>query len=568
MIDLRGIVDAACGRKKAQTVLKNAFIVNVLTQSIEKNDVAISNGIIAGIGKYEGETEVDCTGLFVSPGFVDAHVHIESSMLTPENFSSLVASHGVTTVVADPHETANVLGASGIKFMLDNSDRAVGDIWFMLPSCVPATDFEDNGATLTASVLKQFMNHPRVLGLGEVMNVPGVTSKNDDLLEKLALFQQKHVDGHCPRISDKALNACMSCSITTDHECESYEEALKKVNRGMYVMIRQGSAAKNLKDVVSAVNKDNFHRFLFCTDDRHADDLVRYGSVDHLVRMAIRNGLEPLQAFTIATINAAQCYGLNRVGAVVPGYKADLVVFDDLNKVKIKLVMKNGEILDNWRCSEARKESHKDMNYLNMAYVEEADFKVKAQGTSVNVIRVVPNSIETRREKHPFEVQDGHVTKVKGEDVLKIGVFERHNSTGKRFLAYAAGFGLKNCAIAQTISHDSHNVVVMGDDDKDMAVAVNSILNIGGGIVIVSQGKVLNYLSLPIAGLMSRDCSESMARKLNEMKMEAEKLGARKDVDPFLTLSFMALPVVPELKITPRGLYDGAKNEFVNLFVD
>lgn len=561
-MDIEKNINTALGKRKAELVLKNAYIINVFDQSIEKNDIAVSDGIIAGIGKYNGEKEIDCTGKFVAPGFIDSHVHIESSMVTPEIFSQIVLKKGVTAAIADPHEIANVLGIDGIKFMIENSKKSVMDLFFMLPSCVPATAYEDNGAVLNAEDLSALIDNEKVLGLGEVMDVPSVAGCDEEMLKKLTMFRNKNIDGHSPRISDKILNAYTGCGVKTDHECVSYEEAVKKVQRGMYVMLREGSAARNLKDLLPAVDIDNFHRFLFCTDDRHIEDIMDEGTIDNCIRLAIKEGLDPLKALTIATYNAALCYNLRDRGAVAPGYKADLVIFDDLKKINIIKVIKDGRIFDN-----SMKYSKVEMNTsMNIDYITKDKFRVEAKSDFINVIKLISHSIETKRERKKIIREDNFVKAVEGDDVLKIGVFERHKNTGRYAIGFISGLGLKNCAIAQTIAHDSHNIIVVGDNDKDMEIAVNSLKTIGGGITIASRSKLEEYLPLPIAGIITSDDPYTVKDKVKKLNSIARSLGVKDDYDPFITLGFMALPVIPEIKITARGIFDFNTFQFIDLF--
>lgn len=562
MADIKKRVDIAMGREKAPLVLKNVLIINVFNQAIEKNDIAICDDIIVAIGNYDGIKEIDCEGMFAAPGFIDSHVHIESSMVTPEVFSNIALKHGVTTVIADPHEIANVMGDEGIDFMLINSRECVMDIFFMLPSCVPATEFEDSGAVLKSFQLSRFIQNDRILGLGEVMDVQAVTSVKRQMVDKLELCRSKNIDGHCPGISEKSLNAYLSCNIKTDHECITCEEAVKKVERGMFVMLREGSATKNLKDLLPAVKSGNYHRFLFCTDDRHIEDLLLEGSIDNCIRLAAKEGLDPIKAYTIAAFNAAQCYGLNDRGAIAPGYKADIVLFKDLEDLNIEYVFKNGVL------------NKKEMSFtkinmkstMNAQYIDSGVFRIEARGQKVNVIKLIPHSVETLGEKKKIYAKDGYIDRVDGKDILKIGIFERHKNTGKYSIGFLEGLGMKNCSIAQTISHDSHNIVVVGDNDKDMEVAVNTLIAIGGGIVLVSQGKILDSLSLPIAGLITSENPYEVNSKLKNLSATARKYGVHKDFDPFLTLGFMALSVIPKLKITSRGLFDYEKFSFIDLF--
>lgn len=565
---LKKCINVAMAREKSSLVLKNASIINVFTQRIEKKDVAIEDGIIAGVGCCDGITEIDCEGLFCAPGFIDAHVHIESSMLTPELFSHILIKRGITTIVADPHEIANVLGEAGIDFMINNSEKGDIDTFFMLPSCVPAVDFEDNGGALKAENLSKFINNPKVLGLGEVMDVNSVTSNNDNMLDKinLALGTNKNIDGHCPRVNNKELNAYLCARIKTDHECTNYTEALEKVSNGMYVMLREGSATRDLVNLLPAVNSDNYHRFLFCTDDRHIEDLIEYGSIDNCIRLAIKNGLDPIKAFTIASYNAANCYNLRDRGAIAPGYKADIVIFDDIEKLNIKKVIRNGEVYK----SRNTNSIIDSKSSVNLNPIKESIFKIKGSGEFVNVIRVIPGSVETRKEKRKVIKHNGFIDKVEEKEgiINKIAVFERHNNTGKHSVGFIEGLDIKGAAIAQTIAHDSHNIIVAGDNDRDMEIAVNRIISNDGGIVFVSHGELLESLKLPIGGLMTCEEPEVVLNKIKKLNSLAREYGIKQGVDPYLTLGFMALPVIPDIKITPRGLFDYINFSFIDLFTE
>ncbi|QVK18793.1 adenine deaminase [Mycoplasmatota bacterium] len=556
MDKLKNDIDVAMARRKADIVLKNASIINVFTQTIDKGDIAISQDTIIGIGKYEGICEMDCAGLFVTPGFIDAHVHIESSMVTPEIFSQIVIKRGVTTVVADPHEIANVLGNKGIKFMLHNSSYSVIDNYFMLPSCVPAVDFEDNGATLDAKKLAKFCHNPRILGLGEVMDVNAVTSGKKDMLDKIKMIRKlnKTIDGHCPKVNQKELNAYLCAGIKTDHECTDSNEASMKVKNGMYVMMREGSQARDLINLLPAVTKENYHRFLFCTDDRHIEDLIEEGSIDNNIRIAIKEGLDPVMAYTIASLNAAKCYQLHDRGVIAPGMKADLVLLDDLEKCEINKVMKNGKFHDGSNTYSKVKAK----NSIHLKKVNTNVFKIKGEGEFVHVIKVNPGSLKTTKVKR-------NVKNI-GKSINKIAVIERHKNTGKYFTGFIEGLSLEKAAIAQTIAHDSHNIIVVGDNDKDMEVAVNRLIDMSGGIVFVSEGMVLEFISLPIAGIMTDENPKEVFIKVKRLNHIARKHGIKEGIDPFITLSFMALPVIPEIKITARGLFDYNRFEFISLF--
>lgn len=563
---IRKNIDAAMGRVKADLVLKNANYINVFTESIDSGDIAIVGETIIGIGNYEGEKEIDCTNLYVAPGFIDSHVHIESSMIIPEQFGHVVIKKGVTTVIADPHEIANVDGINGINFMIDNSKQAPIDIYFMLPSCVPATVFEDSGYAVNAEELEKLIDNSRVLGLGEVMNVSAVINKEEDILKKIDLAGHKHIDGHCPNISYRQLNAYLSCGAKTDHECTNVKEALQKVSMGMYVMIREGSVARNLKDLLHAVNNHNFSRFLFCTDDMQIDDILEIGSIDNCVRSSIKHGLNPVKAFMMASFNAAKCYDLKDRGAIAPGYKADLVVLEDLKGINILKVIKNGE-----EYMESRSKKHMNLKIsttMHMDFINREIFKVESKAMAINVMKLIPKSLETKLVQRNIENEISYVKRKIERDILKIAVFERHHNTGKHFVGFIEGLGLKHCSIAQTIAHDSHNVIVVGDDDKDMEVAVNTLISIGGGIAMVSEGKVVAQLSLPIGGIMTFETPYRVSEHLKRLSRIARNFGVRSEFDPFISLSFMTLPVIPEVKITARGLFDYNKFEFINLVVE
>lgn len=550
------------GEIKSSLVLKNVCMINVLTEEIEKTDIAIDNGIISGIGTYEGEEEIDCTNLFAAPGFIDSHVHIESSMVTPEIFSNITLKAGVTTVIADPHEISNVLGKDGLNFMIDNASKAVNDIFYMMPSCVPAVSFEDSGAILTAKDLAEFADNERVLGLGEVMDVNAVLNSDEEIIKKISVFKDKNIDGHCPMLSGKLLNGYIVSGIKTDHESVTADEVYEKVKRGMYIMLREGSAAKNLSDLIHAVNDKNFHRFLFCTDDRHIEALLDEGSIDHCIRKSIKEGLDEIKSYIIASYNAAVCYGLKDRGVIAPGYKADIIIFEDIKQLNIKKVIKNGKIF-NYKNNFNKVEF---INSINIDYISPNIFKIKAESEYVNAIKLIPYSLETKMNKRKLNIKDGFIDILLEEDLLKIAVIERHKNTKKHFTGFIEGLGIRKCSIAQSIAHDSHNIVVVGDSDEDMAVAVNRIKEIMGGIVIVSKGKIIMELSLPIAGLMTFEDPEIVLLKMNKLNKVVLEYGARKEFDTFLTLAFMALPVIPDVKITARGLFSYNKFKFVDIF--
>lgn len=557
---MKDFIKAAAHRINADLVMKNGNIVDVFNGEIVKADLAVYKDRIIGIGEYSGNEEIDCTGKYISPAFIDGHVHIESSRVTPRVFSQILLKKGVLAAVCDPHEIANVLGNEGLEFMLEDSREAAVDLFFMLPSCVPATPYEDNGAVLRAEDLKKFKDNDRVLGLGEVMDVPSVVNCNPDMMDKLEAFRDKIIDGHCPCISPEILDAYVMPGIKTDHECENPSEAMEKIRRGLYVMLRQGSAARNLEKVIPAVNSSNYKRFLFCTDDKDITDLEREGSVDYNVRLSVKLGMDPLKALTIASLNAAECYGLKNRGALAAGYKADILIFDDLKDFNINKIVRNGKIV--------KMEPYKALissfkSSINMEKVKKEAFDIKAESDTVNVIKTIKNSLITERVKRKVNIENGIIKSVQGDDILKIAVFERHKNTGKYFVGFIEGFHLKDITIAQTIAHDSHNLILVGS--SYMEETVNRLIDIGGGIVLLYKGKIVEELSLPIAGIMTDQNPEIIIRKIDKMNEFINKdMGYASNV--LLTLGFMALTVIPYFKITDKGLYDFNKETFVNLF--
>lgn len=552
-------------QNKCDLVLKNGKFINVFTEEIEEGNIGIIGDTIIGIGSYDGVEEIDCTAKIICPGFIDGHIHVESSMITPESYGKIALENGVTTVVADPHEIANVMGVEGISFMIDNAQRSPLDIYFMMPSCVPSVAFEENGATLTAEDLSKFIDKIEVIGLGEVMDVPSVINQVPSMITKLESFRAKNIDGHAPRISYRDLNQYILSGIKTDHECSTKEEALEKIKLGMYVIIREGSAAKNLKELILAVNNKNFRRFLFCTDDRHLEDLVEEGSINNAIKLSIKEGVDPIKAYIMGSYNGYTCYDIKDKGAIAPGYKADLVILNDLTKVDIYKVIKSGKEIDN------RKNltyAIKSKNTMNIKKVKEEDFKVTSEGDKVNIIGVTPGSLETKLIIKEGKIADGYLDMSEYEDILKIGVFERHKNTNHYSLGYLSGLGIKNCAIAQSIAHDSHNIIVAGDNDEDMAKAVNKLIDIGGGITIVSEGMLIDSLSLEIAGLMTNAPIDYVYNKLKILNSIVKEYGLTKNMDAFITLSFMSLPVIPEVKLTSKGLFSYDLFKFIKLSFD
>jgi len=562
-------IKIANGEKKAPLVLKNANIINVFTNEIIPGDVALYNEKIVGIGEYSGEKEIDLEGKYLSPSFIDGHVHIESSMVSPGQFSKAIVPRGVTTIIADPHEIANVAGLEGIKYILDSSENLPLDVYIMLPSCVPSTPFENSGAILNAEDLEKLIDHPRVLGLGEMMNYPGVVNGDKEVLKKLTMFKEHIIDGHGPLLKDKELNAYVGAGIVTEHECSTLEEMKDRLRLGMYIHIREGSAAKNLGELIQGVNKDNLRRCIFCTDDKHPSDLLADGSIDHNIRLAIKNGIDPIDCIKMASLNAAECYGLRWRGAIAPNYYADMVVIDNLEDFNILEVYKEGKLVakDNKPLFNLEEiDSSSMMNSVNIEKITEKDLEIKLEGSKVNVIKLLPHSLITEKVIREVELEKGVFKPQK--DILKVAVVERHNKTGNIGLGLVEGFGLKNGAIASTVAHDSHNIIVIGDNDRDMVMAIYELEKVGGGITIVSNGEILDTLALEIAGLMSQKPLGEVNEKLNGMlDTSYEKLGINREHEPFMTLSFIALPVIPDIKLTDMGLFHVGEFRFIDLSV-
>ncbi len=566
---LKSLIIKAKGMKDSQLVLKNANIINVFTGEIIEGDVAIDNGRIVGIGQYHGEKEIDLKGKYLSPGFIDSHVHIESSMSSPSQFAKVILPRGVTTIIADPHEIANVKGIEGIRYIIDDSKNTPLDVRIMLPSCVPATDFENSGSILEAEDLEELLDEETIIGLGEMMNYPGVISGNDKVLDKLTLFKDKVIDGHGPMIKEKDLNAYIVAGIKTEHECSTVEEVLDRIRLGMYVLIREGSAAKDLRNIIKAVNKDNLRRFLFCTDDRHPEDLINEGSIDFNIKLAISLGIDPVDAIRMATLNPSECYGLKGKGAIAPGYIADLVVIDNLKDFNIINVFKNGKLV-----AENNKALFESKIYLpesmtrsvKIKDVKIEDIQIPMKTNRANIIGVIEDSLVTEKVVKEVSIDNGYF-KFSNEDILKMVVIERHFATGNIGAGLIENFKLKDGAIGSTIGHDSHNMIVVGDNDEDILTTINELKNIGGGLTIVSKGEVIKSLPLEIGGIMtSRPIEETNAILKEMIKLSHERLNINKNIDPFMTLAFMALPVIPKVKLTDMGLFDVEKFDFIKVY--
>lgn len=560
-------INLAMKREKADLVIKNANIINVFTKEIIRGDIAIYKDQIVGIGNYDGYREIDAEGKYVCPGLIDSHLHIESSMVTPTEFAKAIIPKGTTTIIADPHEIANVCGINGINFMLNQSRDVPMNIYFMMPSCVPSTPFENNGADLSAELIALHLANERILGLGEVMDYTSVISGKEEILKKIDLFDDKIIDGHSPNLRDKELNAYRVAGVMTDHECSTVEEAIERLRLGMYVQIREGSGAKNLEKLIKGLIKYdmNFDRCVFCTDDKHLDDIRKDGHISYNIKKAVKLGLNPIEAICMATINAANCYKLKRLGAVAPGYSADLLIFDSFEHFNVDKVFYRGDLV--YENNEIKTEMPKyinDRNVLNtvrIANVTKEELKIKLSSNKVPVISFSANELLTKKEFAQVNVIDGEF--VQDNIFSKVAVIERHKATGNIGLGIVKNFNIKGGAIASTVAHDSHNLIVIGDNDRDMLIAINELKRVNGGYTVVNNGEIKGTLELKVAGLMSDKSSEYVMETLNKMLKEARKLGINEKIDPFITLSFIALPVIPEIRITDQGLFDVTKFEFI-----
>ncbi len=567
---LEQIIDVAAGRTRAELVLKNAQVVNVFTNEIVEGDVAIHSGFIAGVGDYVGNQVYDLKGKFVAPSFIDGHVHVESSMVMPIQYARAVVPHGTGAVIADPHEIANVLGMEGIMYMSKSMRGGPLEFYIMLPSCVPSTDMETNGVTLDFLDIKPLMTEHYVLGLAEAMNYPGVIFKDPEILEKIrvSLEMGKRIDGHAPDISLSDLNAYAAARISSDHESTTLEEAKQKLGVGLHIHIREGSTAKNLKALVGIITPDTALFCSFVTDDRNTLDLITKGHIDSMIRDAISYGLDPMIAIKVATISTANHYGLRYTGAVAPGYQADLVVLDSLEKVGVEMVFKQGILVakDGKLVGEfGVQEQPRLRRSVNIHWLEPEDFQVKARGNQMNVIGVIPDQVVTNRLIEETKIVDGLVVPDVDRDIAKIAIIERHNATPPTGIGFVKGLGIKNGALVSSIAHDSHNIVCVATNDEDLIAAVIQIVRMQGGIAVVKEGKVISSLPLPIAGLMSEKPIEEVSEKLVELKEAAKEIGSTLE-EPFMAMAFLSLPVIPKLKITDKGLVDVDRFRLIDLF--
>ena len=560
---------AAKGEGPADLLFVNARIVDVFSGEVLKGELAVTGGVITGFGAREAKEVVDLDGKHLVPGLIDAHVHIESSQVSPAEFARAVLPHGTTCVIADPHEIANVLGLDGIRYMLRATEALPLRVFFMAPSCVPASPLENAGATLSAEDIKEILSWDRVLGLGEMMNFPGVIHRDPEVWEKLEVARGRPIDGHAPGLSGSDLWAYVLAGPHTDHECTALEEAREKLRAGMHIFIREGTTARNLSSLLSLLSARTAPFVHFCTDDRHPETLRSEGHMDDVVRKAIDGGADPLVAIAAATVHAARAFGLADLGALAPGYHADLLVVPDLSRFEVERVYVGGKLVaEGGRCvADVPEVGASDVGSTVVVDVGSLAFSIPAEGKRARVIGVVPGQVVTDELLLEPEVADGEVVPDTERDILKLAVVERHRGTGNVGLGLVQGFGLKRGALASTVAHDSHNIVVVGANDEDMKAAVARLAELGGGQVVVEGGKVLAELPLPIAGLMSDLPLEEVVRRGEELKRAARELGCGLS-DPFMQLSFLALPVIPKLKLTDLGLVDVERFQVVPLFID
>lgn len=549
---------------KNTLVIKNANVVNVFTDEIVRADVAVYEDVIIGVSSYSGENEIDAGGAYLAPGFIDAHVHIESSMVIPSSFMKVIMPHGTTTVIADPHEIANVAGAAGIRAMYKLTDELPLRVLFMLPSCVPATPFEHSGAKLVAEDMEQFMHKSRILGLGEVMDANSVINCSQEMLDKLRLFDKRPIDGHAPMLEGMGLNAYRVAGAFSDHECSTYEEVKQKLATGMNILLRIGSAANNMDGVLRRIAKEKLptRNMMFCTDDKHIEDIRREGHINANARMAVAAGIDPIDAIKMASYNAARAYGIRGVGAIAPGYKADMVLLEDLKDFKVKQVISRfGKPYTGEEQIPSPILPPQVFNSVRLPEISKYDLALRCH-VSAPVIKMIPHQLVTELVYRDVE-RDENGCFIPSEGMVKLAVIERHHATGSMAVGILEGLGIKHGAVASTVAHDSHNLVVAGDNDEDMLMAIESLRDCGGGYSVVSRGVVLARLPLPIAGLMTAAPVNDVLEIQQALLDALYSLGAKRDSDPLIALSFMALPVIPAVKLTDEGLFDAVNFKFI-----
>ena len=579
--DLRKMMDVASGRRKASLVLKGGTVVNVFTEKTEVADIAIEDGYIAGIGDYEGEHNVDLSGRYICPGFIDGHIHIESAMVSPPEFEKAVLPHGTTAVIADPHEIGNVAGCQGIDYMLETTKDLDLDVFIMMPSCVPATALDESGAVLGPEDLKPYYDNPRVLGLAEVMNSLGVVAGMDDLMGKLSDAGSRGmvIDGHAPFLEGNGLNAYVCAGVLSDHECSGIDEALKKLGRGQYIMIREGTAARNLEALMPLFAAPYYERCMLVTDDKHPGDLISMGHIDYIIRKAVSLGADPIKAIKMGTLHSARYFGLKDRGAVMPGLRADLAVLEDLKDFRVLAVYKDGKLAaEKGVCIQEKEDKSRELasafpRVFDSFHLDEStlkDLELEKKGTMQRVIQFKPHELLTQERILPWPDDDtaaaqGH--RAQGvdlnEDIVKAAVFERHLHTGHTGIGFIGGYGLKKGAVATSVAHDSHNLIVIGTNDRDMVLAANAVRKNKGGLAVAVDGQVTGELALPIGGIMTQASVYEVESQLEKLKEQTRKLGISEDIDAFMTLAFVSLPVIPKLRINSYGVIDVDRQEVV-----
>lgn len=561
--ELKNLIEVAAGRKIADLVIKNCQIVNVFSGEIESGDIAIVDGKIAGVGEnYDGKKIIDAQKKFAAPGFIDAHIHIESSYLSPEQLGKIIVPCGTTSIIADPHEIVNVCGLDGLKYMMNAAKKTKLKIIFAMPSCVPATDFEDAGAILNAEDMEEIFSDENIFGLGEFMNAPGIINCDEKVLKKILLAKKlkKLIDGHGPNLSGKNLNAYVSAGILGDHECMTIEEMNEKISRGMYILIREGSACHNLRTLIKGVTEKNSRRILLCSDDRQAETIFEQGHMDNHLKICVEEGLNPITAIQMATLNTAEAFRLYDRGGIKPGLRADIVLLNDLKNFVVEKVFIDGELV-------AEKEKYlpeiipQDISSVRgsvrVKNFSAESLKMHLKKNFVNVIKILPGGVVTKKITAEIKIDsDGDFIFDSSQDICKVAVIERHHETGKIGLGFLSGYGIKSGAIAISVAHDSHNIIVAGVSNNEMAFAVEKLIEMEGGMILVKDGKIISSLPLPIAGIMSDKSGEVIAKNLDELHEKAHnKLGISESVEPVMTLTFMSLSVIPEIKLTDRGLF-------------
>jgi len=569
---LKKLIDTAAGRIPADLVIKNCKVIDVYSGTVMKGDIAVCDGLIAGVGSYHGVTETDAEGLYASPGFIDSHIHIESCFVTPEEIGRLLTPHGATTIIADPHEIVNVCGIPGLDYMMNASARTALDIKFMLPSCVPATCFENSGAVVDASAMSEPLGRKDVLGLGEFMDYPGVVNGVEGDIDKLCTASEtgKIIDGHSPGLEGLALNAYAAAGVHDDHECSTLKEMQERISRGMYVLMRQGSACHDLRTLVKGVTDENSRRCLLCSDDRQPRTIFEEGHIDGHLSICVSEGIDPVAAVRMASLNAAECFRLYDRGAIAPGLRADIVLLEDLRDFHVRKVYIAGEkVAENGKyLREVRRIDDSSVrSSMHVSNFSEERLKMHLKSGHVNVIELCPGSVVTKKGIADIRLtEDGDFIRDPGADIVKLAVIERHHNTGNVACALLGGYGIQHGAAALSVAHDSHNIIAAGVDNHEIAAAVEALIRQEGGIVLVKDGQVIDSMPMPIAGIMSDQSGEWVSERLESLNRNAaDVLGINRNIDPVMTLCFMALPVIPHIKLTDKGLFDGDAFAFMDV---